>query len=52
MVIPAWQAGPGVCTAASPGDGGQKREELPSAEEQVRDPIAKSKRPGDLVNET
>jgi hypothetical protein len=35
-----WQVGPGVCAAASPGSGGQRREAFPSAGEQVGDRIA------------
>jgi hypothetical protein len=46
MVITLRRAGPGVCAAASPGSGKQKREAFPSDEEQVGDPIAKIKKPG------
>jgi hypothetical protein len=45
-VTTAGRAGPGVCAAASPGSGGQRREAFSSAEEQVGDPIAKIKTPG------
>jgi hypothetical protein len=46
MVITLRRVGPGVCAAASPGSGGQRREAFPSEEEQVGDPIAKIKKPG------
>ena len=46
MVIPLRRAGPGVCAAASPGRGGQRREAFPSDEEQFGDPIGKIKKPG------
>jgi hypothetical protein len=35
------RAEPGVCAAALPGGGGQRREAFSSAEEQVGDPIAR-----------
>jgi hypothetical protein len=41
MVTIARRAGPGVCAAASPGSGEQRREAFLSAEEQVGDPIGK-----------
>jgi len=46
MVIGARRAGAGVCVAASPGEGGQRKEAFSSAQEQVGDPIAKIKTPG------
>jgi hypothetical protein len=46
IVIRTRRAGPGVCAAASPGDGGQRKEGFSSAGEQVGDPMAKIETPG------
>jgi hypothetical protein len=45
MVIRARRAGLGVCAAASPGGGGQRREAFSSAEKQIGDRMAKIKTP-------
>jgi hypothetical protein len=42
------RAEPGVCAAASPGGGGQRREAFSSAGEQVGDPMAKDKSLGSI----
>ena len=41
MVIRARRAGLGVCAAASPGSGGQRREAFSSAEKQIGEGMAK-----------